>query len=206
MNILVIGCCRLGASLACRLDEQGHDVVVIDEDENLFVRLGENFSGITFAGSPMNASVLRNAGAASCDAIAVVTGDDNLNITVSQMAKGFFHVDRVVARIADPAREEVFSALGLNCICHTNLACDAMYAALTENETDQTLRFAKHAVKFSRYPARGDMIDHNLSLLSLPKGEYPFALERKDGTLELYHEPCRILVQPGDTIVTVHLG
>ncbi len=102
MNILVIGCGRLGASLACRLDEQGHDVVVIDEDENLFVRLGENFSGITFAGSPMNASVLRNAGAASCDAIAVVTGDDNLNITVSQMAKGFFHVDRVVAQNRRP--------------------------------------------------------------------------------------------------------
>ena len=76
MNVLVIGCGRLGASLACRLDEQGHDVVVIDEDETLFLRLGENFSGITFAGSPMNASVLRNAGAASCDAIAVVTGDE----------------------------------------------------------------------------------------------------------------------------------
>ena len=104
MNILVIGCSRLGASLARRLDEKGHDVAVVEENEALFVRLGEDFSGITVPGSPMDVSVLRNAGAASCDAIAVVTGDDNLNITVSQMARGFFHVERVVARIADPDR------------------------------------------------------------------------------------------------------
>ncbi len=206
MNILVIGCSRLGASLARRLDEKGHDVAVVEENEALFVRLGEDFSGITVPGSPMDVSVLRNAGAASCDAIAVVTGDDNLNITVSQMARGFFHVERVVARIADPDREEVFSSLGLNCICHTNLACDAMYAALTESERDRTVRFGGQDVKFCVRPVEEEEKGIPLSQLPMKPGEYPFALHYRNGQLRLYPETAHSRVQPGDVVLTVRRG
>ena len=122
------------------------------------------------------------------------------------MARGFFHVERVVARIADPDREEVFSSLGLNCICHTNLACDAMYAALTESERDRTVRFGGQDVKFCVRPVKEEEKGIPLSQLPMKPGEYPFALHYRNGQLRLYPETAHSRVQPGDVVLTVRRG
>lgn len=109
MNILVIGCGRLGTRLAEMLDERGHDVAVIDYNPDDFRLLSDDFSGITVTGFPMDLEALKSAGIENCDGVAVVTPDDNLNITVSQIAQKFFGVTNVIARISDPRRETVFN-------------------------------------------------------------------------------------------------
>ena len=132
MNILIIGCGRVGISLAERLDAHGHDVAIVDSDVDNFRALSDEFTGITVCGMPMDMQVMQNAGIENCDAVAVVTPDDNLNITVSQVVKKFFGVENVLARISDPAREKVFKKFGLKTVCPTNLAGDAMFVALTQ--------------------------------------------------------------------------
>ena len=105
MNVLVVGCGKVGSRLARLLAQRGHNVSVIDREEDMFSQLGEDFDGVTVTGMPMDMDVLRNAGVEWCDAVAVVTPDDNLNITISQIVKTFFQVENVVTRISDPARE-----------------------------------------------------------------------------------------------------
>ena len=81
MNVLVIGSGRLGRYLASLLDQEGHDVAVIDENADNFRQLDKDFSGITVEGIPMDMEVLKEAGIENCDAVAAATPDDNLNIT-----------------------------------------------------------------------------------------------------------------------------
>ena len=108
-------------------------MAIVDSDVDNFRALSDEFTGITVCGMPMDMQVMQNAGIENCDAVAVVTPDDNLNITVSQVVKKFFGVENVLARISDPAREKVFKKFGLKTVCPTNLAGDAMFVALTQS-------------------------------------------------------------------------
>lgn len=132
MNILIVGCGKVGSRLAATLSELGHMVSVIDKDPRNFEQLPRDFDGVTTLGNPIDQDMLRNAGMESCDAVAIVTQDDNLNIMVAQIAKEFFHKENVVTRIFDPAREDIFSHFGLNTICPTRLTSEAVKTALTE--------------------------------------------------------------------------
>ena len=104
MNILIIGCGNLGSVLANEFDRNGHDVSVVDENPDRIHLLHEDFDGLFVTGIAMDMDVLRDAGVESCDAVAVVTSDDNLNITVSQIVKKFFGVENVITRITNSYR------------------------------------------------------------------------------------------------------
>ncbi len=205
MNILIVGCGRLGSRLAETLDSHGHDVAVIDRQEENFSRLSTEFSGITFSGNPIDLQVLRSAGIESCDAVAAATPDDNLNITVCQIAKKIFGIENAVARISDPAREEIFSTLGLRCICHTNLACDALEAALIQPLDSKTLTFGTHTLSFVAIPSDKRMVGVNLNMIHSDHQQV-FGLLRRDGSLVLYQEPCHTVVEEGDSLIYVRIA
>ncbi len=206
MNILIVGCGRLGSKLAEVLDHQGHDVAVVDRQEENLDKLDDSFGGISFAGNPIDLQVLRNAGIESCDAVAAATPDDNLNITVCQIAKKIFGIDNVVARIADPAREEIFSTLGLRSICHTNLACDALVTALTTPvENNHLLSFGTHTLSISARPAERRMFGTNLNMLHTAT-EKIIGVIRNDGSLLLYEDPCHIVAQEGDYLLYTRIA
>ncbi|MCH3971345.1 MAG: TrkA family potassium uptake protein [Oscillospiraceae bacterium] len=202
MNVLVIGCGRLGARLAAMLDERGHEVVVVDESPGMLERLPDGFNGQTITGMPMDMSVLKSAGIENCDAVAVVTPDDNLNITISQVARQFFHIDNVVARISDPMRERVFAAFGLHTVCPTKMACVTLYNALTEPWENRELTFGSATASF-----RVCEVDHSCygkSLEEVPRypGETAFAIVHPNGRLELAHAGQEFLtVNEGDHVV-----
>lgn len=130
MNVLIIGCGRVGSRLAMTLQRQGHTVSVVDSDADSFHKLDGQFHGYTTVGVPIDDQVLRSAGIESCDALAAVTPDDNTNIMVGQMAQRLYRVPRVVARIVDPSREDVFSQFSLPTVCPTNLSVEAISQAL----------------------------------------------------------------------------
>ena len=119
MNILIIGCGRVGSELAELLDKRGHDVSVIDRRPENFDRLPGDFSGFTTTGVPIDQNVLRKAGIESCDAVCAVAQDDDLNIMAAQMAKEIFGVQRVFARISDVDKMDVFKGFGLHTVCPT---------------------------------------------------------------------------------------
>jgi len=126
MNIIIIGCGKVGATLAHVLAGDGHDIVIVDNDRAAFKTLRPGFNGITVTGVPIDQDILKQAGIETADALAAVTPDDNINIMACQVAKEIFKVPRVIARIYNPEREHVFHEFGLDTICPTNLTVDVI--------------------------------------------------------------------------------
>ncbi len=137
MNVLVIGCGTIGSQLAKMLSSKEHNVSVLDLNEDNFFRLGDNFEGSTVSGAPMDMNVLRDSGIEYCDAVAVVTSDDNLNITICQIVNKFFNVNNIIARISDPSKELFFKKFGIKTICPTNFACNEMYNLMVKDDTNE---------------------------------------------------------------------
>ena len=133
LNILIVGCGKVGSGLANSLDKMGHDLAVVDAHPENFDRLDEGFSGYTIQGVPIDTDVLKQAGIEACDFLVAVCEDDNINIMVSQIAREIFKVPKVLARIFDPRRKNVFAQFGLEAVCPTSLTVDAIERAV-ENE------------------------------------------------------------------------
>ncbi len=113
MHIVILGCGRVGALLAHRLDEMGHSVAVIDQDANSFRKLGPEFTGQTVTGVGFDRETLETAGIARAHAFAAVSSGDNSNILAARVARETYGVEEVVARIYDPRRAEVYQRLGI---------------------------------------------------------------------------------------------
>ena len=106
---IIVGCGRLGASLASRFSEDGGNVLVIDEDKNSFRKLSPNYGGMVIQGDATEISVLKRAEIKNATSVIAVTNHDNTNVMVAQLAKELFHIDNVIARLYDPDRECVYS-------------------------------------------------------------------------------------------------
>jgi len=119
MRVVIMGCGRSGAYLARKLVAEGHHVTVIDRTSASFKRLGPDFAGDLVVGTGIDEDVLRQAGIEQADAFVAVTNGDNTNVMAAQVAKEVFGVPRVVCRIYDPLREEIYRTLGLETICPT---------------------------------------------------------------------------------------
>ena len=129
LNALVIGCGRVGSSVALELHQEGWDVTVVDENEDALSRLGESWPGTFIVGHGMDADLLRTAGIEEADAVVVATDGDNTNIIIGQVAQKRFDVRCVVVRILDPARARFYQERGLNTVCPTSVAIDKLMDA-----------------------------------------------------------------------------
>jgi trk system potassium uptake protein TrkA len=116
VHIVVVGCGRVGSSLALSLQEAGHTVAVVDKQPTAFKRLSEKFTGSTVVGIGFDRDRLTEAGIQEAGALAAVTNGDNSNIVVARVAKELFEVERVVARIYDPRRAAVYERLGVSTV------------------------------------------------------------------------------------------
>lgn len=113
MHIVILGCGRVGSLLATRLDEIGHSVAVVDQDAGAFRKLPPEFSGATVKGVGFDRETLENAGISRAHAFAAVSSGDNSNILAARVARETYGVERVVARIYDPRRAEIYQKLGI---------------------------------------------------------------------------------------------
>lgn len=116
MKVVIVGCGRLGAELAGRLFQAGHEVSVIDANESSFSKLPANFEGRINEGEAMNRDVLHRAGVERADAVAVVTDSDVLNAVVGHLARTYYNVPNVVVRNHDPRYRPILEAYGLQII------------------------------------------------------------------------------------------
>ena len=119
MKVVIMGCGRVGARLAALLDAEGHQVTILDTDSNSFTRLVPTFKGTALLGDGTDEDSLINAGIKDADAFVAVTQGDNRNIMAAQIAKHIFNLPKVVCRVYDPLREELYQTLGLESICPT---------------------------------------------------------------------------------------
>jgi len=121
MKIIIMGAGRVGAQLANLLDADGHQVTVIDIDAHSFRRLPPSFGGTALVGDGTDEEMLKKAGIAEADAFVAVTQGDNRNVMAAQIAKNIFNVPRVICRIYDPLRKDVYEALGLEAVSPTTV-------------------------------------------------------------------------------------
>ena len=121
MKAVIMGCGRVGARLAGLLDADGHSVTILDTDTYSFRRLPPTFKGNALIGNGLDQEVLKRSGIEEADAFVATTQGDNRNIMAAQIAKNIFNVPKVVSRIYDPLRQELYSTMGLDTISPTTI-------------------------------------------------------------------------------------
>lgn len=119
MNVVIMGCGRVGARVASLLDQNGHAVSIIDTNSGAFKRLSPEFRGEAHIGTGIDEDVLRAAGIEQAHAFVAVTNGDNRNIMAAQVVRTVFDVPQVICRIYDPVREDTYRRLGLTTVCPT---------------------------------------------------------------------------------------
>ena len=133
MNIVIIGCGRVGAFLAGLLDEDGHAVNVVDVERSSFDHLPQSFKGNTLLGSGTDLDTLRQAGVENAEALFALTQGDNRNLMAAQIAKEIFGVRRVIAKVNDPIRARLYRTQGLTTISRTTILGTLLHALLAED-------------------------------------------------------------------------
>lgn len=133
MYVIIVGCGRVGSELAKLLSSEGHNVVVIDRSQKSFDRLGRAFNGVTLVGNGFDVELLKQAGIAQADAFCSVTNGDNSNIVAAQAAKKIFKVPKVIARVYDPSRADIYKSLGLDVLSGTILFASMLRDKIIES-------------------------------------------------------------------------
>ncbi|MDX2137807.1 MAG: TrkA family potassium uptake protein [Chloroflexota bacterium] len=128
-HIVIVGCGRLGGTLANQLSAAGHSVVVIDHKLSQFDKLNNDFSGYKIVGDAVELHVMKEAQVEDADCLYATTTSDNTNLMVAQVAKEIFGVPQVIARVFDPEREALYREFGIETISPVKLAADAFLAA-----------------------------------------------------------------------------
>ncbi len=132
MKVIIMGCGRVGARLAVLLTTDGHAVTILDKDANSFRRLPPEFKGKPLVGNGIDEAVLKKAGIEEADAFVSVTQGDNRNVMAAQIAKHIFNVPRVICRLYDPLRQEMYSTLGLDAFTPTTIIADILKEKLED--------------------------------------------------------------------------
>jgi trk system potassium uptake protein TrkA len=126
VKIVIVGCGRVGASIADAYDRTGHEVLIIDSLTSAFDRLPSTFGGTAIRGDGTDEDVLERAGAADADVFLALTEGDNRNVMAAQLANEALGIDKVIAKINDPLRAQAYAELGIATLCRTGLMVDAV--------------------------------------------------------------------------------
>jgi trk system potassium uptake protein TrkA len=180
LYIIVIGCGRVGSELAKLLADEGHNVVIVDKKPVSFERLGGTFNGLTVVGNGFDLDLLRQAGIEKADAFCAVTNGDNTNLVSAQVAKRIFNVPKVIARVYDPYRAHIYSALGLDIISGTIL-----FAAMLRDKIIES-RFSSYLIETKELgvieiEVKNDLLGKTIQEINVPGEFLVTAIRRLEG-------------------------
>ncbi len=132
MRVMVIGCGRVGSVLANRLDEAGHQVIVLDRHQQAFRRLSEKFSGERIVGNGLVEEFVRPTLQEKTDLFFVMTDKDNINLMIAQRVKRSFQLERVIAVVHDSILAGLYKELGVETVCPTDLVMENLLQTIKE--------------------------------------------------------------------------
>ena len=170
MHVVIMGCGRVGSTLAASLEARGHSVAVIDQNADAFRRLGHDFAGSTVTGVGFDREVLIQAGIERADAFAAVSSGDNSNIISARLARETFGVRRVVARIYDAKRAEVYERLGIPTVATVRWTADRMLRHLVPEGYVEMWRDPTSTVSMVEAAVHPDWIGRPLQALEEASG------------------------------------
>jgi trk system potassium uptake protein TrkA len=169
MKVIVMGCGRIGSQVSELMSLRGHDVVVIDHDANAAGRLGPQFKGRMVQGLGFDRQVLMEAGIERADAFVAASSSDNANIVAARIARNIFRVPRVVARLYDPLRAEIYQRLGLTTISSTNWGAERICQVLSHTDLDVIHTFGRGEVSLIVIEAPPGLVGKNVKQLLVPE-------------------------------------
>jgi len=156
VHVVIMGCGRVGSSLATELEAAGHSVAIIDQSREAFRRLGPDFKGRTISGVGFDRDTLLEAGIETADAFAAVSNGDNSNILAARVARETYGVANVVARIYDPGRAEIYQRLGIPTVATVIWATDQILRRLVPEGSRSEWRDASGAIQLCEmHPHKG---------------------------------------------------
>ncbi|MEU8261202.1 TrkA family potassium uptake protein [Micromonospora sp. NPDC048999] len=197
MHVVIMGCGRVGSTLAHNLEARGHSVAVIDQDADAFRRLGPDFGGITVTGAGFDGEVLRQAGIERADAFAAVSSGDNSNIISARLARETFGVCRVAARIYDQRRAQVYERLGIPTVATVRWTADRMLRHLVPEGNVEIFRDETSTVSIIEVPVHKSWIGRPLRQLEESSGaRVAYLIRFGIGTLAA----TATVVQEGDQV------
>jgi len=182
MKIIIMGCGRVGLQVSHLLVRIGHDVTVIDHDANALARLGADFKGRIVRGLGFDKNVLLEAGVETAEGFVAASSSDNANIVAARIARNIFRVPRVVARLYDPVRAEVYQRLGLTTISSTAWGAERIVEVVTHTDLDVLNIFQDNGATMVRVEAPAMLGGHRVSNLNIPSEVLVTAITRNDHT------------------------
>jgi trk system potassium uptake protein TrkA len=162
VHFVIMGCGRVGSTLAHSLENQGHDVAIVDQDESAFRRLGTTFEGRRVTGLGFDRDTLREAGIEQAYAFAAVSSGDNSNILAARVARETFGVENVVARIYDPGRAEIYQRLGIPTVATVRWTADKMLRRLLPSGAASVFRDPSGNVVLAEVPVNPGWIGRRI--------------------------------------------
>lgn len=168
MKVIVMGCGRMGERVARMLSENQHEVVVIDANLQNLEHLGAEFCGRKVCGIGFDRQVLAEAGIETADAFAATSPSDNMNVVASRIAREIFHVPRVVARLYDPRRAEIYRRLGLVTMSMIDWGAERIVEMLTHSDLDPLILLGKGEVILTTIEIPGHLVGRCVRDLQVP--------------------------------------
>jgi trk system potassium uptake protein TrkA len=197
VHIVIMGCGRVGSTLARGLEHRNHTVSIIDQNPDAFRRLGPTFSGNAVTGVGFDRSVMLRAGVDRADAFAAVSSGDNSNIISARVAREQFDIKIVVARIYDPRRAEVYERLGVPTVATVTWAADQVLRRLLPTESEPVYRDPSGTVRADQLLAPERWVGHTVyELQDATKARIAFMTRLGRGMIP----DRRTVIQEGDLL------
>ena len=197
MHIVIMGCGRVGSSLARSLERRGHSVAVIDILQDAFRRLGPEFQGKTIKGVGFDKDVLKRAGIEKADGFAAVSSGDNSNILAARVVRETFEVHNVVARIYDQGRAEVYERLGIPSVATVRWAADQILRRLLPSGSEPQWRDPSGSVRLIEVYVDSGWVGRKLvDMETAGHCKIPFLIRFGSGTVPI----ANTVFQDGDLI------
>ena len=200
MHIVIMGCGRVGSTLAHSVEKRGHTVSVIDQNPEAFRRLGATFGGSTVTGVGFERRTMIEAGIERADAFAAVSSGDNSNIISARLARETFGVQRVVARIYDPRRAAVYERLGIPTVATVRWTSDQVLHALLPGGTVEVWRDPSGSVAMIEPPLHQGWLTERVSALEEATGARAAYITRF-GVGQLVNKST--VIQEGDRVFLI---
>ncbi len=168
MKVIIMGCGKVGTLVSRRMVQKGHDVTVIHSDEAARERLGPGFKGRLIVGVGFDRQVLLDAGIEQAEAFAATSTSDSTNIVAARIARNIYRVPRVVCRLYDPRRAEIYNRLGLVTISSTTWGAERIYELLTHGNLDAVMTFGQGQVSLVAVEAPAQLVGRTVNNLVVP--------------------------------------
>jgi len=179
MRFIIIGCGRMGVGLARTLSLRGHTITVLDKDRDALEQLEQSFRGQTIVGSGFDRGLLLQAGIKHADGLAAVTNNDEANVVIARLARLVFQVPRVVARLVDPRKAEVYQRLGVQIVDPIAWAIHRFADLLCYSELDAILSVGSGEVEIVEVEVLPLLAGHKVNSISIPGEVRVIALNRR---------------------------